>query len=91
MRIAVGARRSDISNQFLMESVALTIIDGAAGIFLGWLIAFGMSASGVLAASVSLSSVLLAFGVSAIIGIAFGWYPANHAAKMNPIDALRYE
>lgn len=91
LRKAVGARQSDISNQFLMESVALTIIGGAAGIFLGWLIAFGMSASGVLAASVSLSSVLLAFGVSAIIGIAFGWYPANHAAKMNPIDALRYE
>lgn len=91
LRKAVGARRSDISRQFLMESVALTVIGGAVGIFLGWLIAFGMSASGLLTTSVSLSSVLLAFGVSAIIGIAFGWYPANHAAKMNPIDALRYE
>lgn len=91
LRKAVGARRSDISRQFLMESVALTVVGGAVGIFLGWLIAFGMSASGLLTTSVSLSSVLLAFGVSAIIGIAFGWYPANHAAKMNPIDALRYE
>lgn len=91
LRKAVGARRSDISRQFLMESVALTVVGGAVGIFLGWLIAFGMSASGLLTTSVSLSSVLLAFGVSAVIGIAFGWYPANHAAKMNPIDALRYE
>lgn len=91
LRKAIGATRADISRQFLMESVVLTVAGGTMGIILGWLIAFGMTASGVLAASVSLSSVLLAFGVSAAIGIGFGWYPANHAAKMNPIDALRYE
>lgn len=91
LRKAIGAAESDISNQFLMESLALTLIGGVTGILLGLAIAFGMTASGILTANVSLMSVLIAFGVSAAIGIIFGWYPARRAAKMNPIDALRYE
>jgi putative ABC transport system permease protein len=91
LRKAIGATESDISNQFLTESLFLTIIGGAIGIAIGWLIAFALSATGVLTATVSLSSVLIAFGVSAAIGVGFGWYPARRAAKMNPIDALRYE
>ncbi len=91
LRKAIGATERDISNQFLMESILLTVIGGGIGIALGWLIAILLTLSGALTAKVSLTAVLVAFGVSAVIGIAFGWYPARRAAKMNPIDALRYE
>lgn len=91
LRKAIGASERDISNQFLLEAVMLTLMGGSIGIALGWLIAFLANASGLLSASVSLSSVAIAFGVSAAIGIAFGWYPAKRAARMNPIEALRFE
>jgi putative ABC transport system permease protein len=91
LRKAVGASSKDISRQFLFEAVALTLIGGVAGIVLGWLISWGISLTGLLSPVISLTSILLAFGVSAAIGIAFGWYPARRAARMNPIDALRYE
>ena len=91
LRKAIGAREQDISSQFLLEAVMLTVIGGGIGVLLGWGIATAATASGLLTASVSLSSVALAFGVSASIGIAFGWYPARRAARMNPIDALRFE
>ena len=91
LRKAIGAKRKDISLQFLIESVALTFIGGVIGVILGWGIAFGLSYFNILAAQVSLSSVLLAFGVSAVIGIVFGYYPARRASGLNPIEALRYE
>ncbi|HVW71833.1 MAG TPA: FtsX-like permease family protein, partial [Candidatus Paceibacterota bacterium] len=77
--------------QFLLEALALTMIGGITGVILGWLVSFGISLTGLLSPQVSISSILLAFGVSAAIGIGFGWYPARRAARMNPIDALRYE
>ena len=91
LRKAIGAKRRDINFQFLTEAVVLTFVGGFLGIVLGWLIAFGISYLGIVQAQVSISSVLLAFGVSALIGIIFGYYPARHAASLNPIDALRYE
>jgi ABC-type antimicrobial peptide transport system permease subunit len=91
LRKAIGARKSDISTQFLAEAVALTLIGGIIGIALGWLISFVVNLTGLVATSVSLFSVLIAFGVSALIGIIFGYYPARRAAGLNPIDALRYE
>jgi putative ABC transport system permease protein len=91
LRKAIGAKRADISRQFLIEAIALTVIGGILGIFLGSLISLGVNATGLVSTSVSLSSVALAFGVSAAIGIIFGWYPARRAASMNPIEALRYE
>lgn len=91
LRKAIGAKKSDISRQFLIEAIALTLIGGVIGILLGSTISFGVSSSGILKTSVSLSSILLAFGVSAAIGIVFGWYPARRAASLNPIEALRYE
>jgi putative ABC transport system permease protein len=69
----------------------LTFIGGGIGVILGWLISFAVTSLGILQAQVSLPSVLLAFGVSAVIGIVFGFYPAKRAASLNPIDALRYE
>jgi len=91
LRKAIGAKRKDINLQFLSEAVMLTFIGGFFGIILGWLISFVVTSTGIVATQVSLSSVLLAFGVSAGIGIIFGYYPARRAAQLNPIDALRYE
>ncbi len=91
LRKAIGATRRDISLQFLSEAVALTLIGGGIGVALGWLICFLLTYFNILATQVSLTSILLAFGVSAAIGIMFGYYPAKHAASLNPIEALRYE
>ncbi len=91
LRKAVGAKRADISRQFLAEAVMLTFLGGAIGIVLGGGLAFAITLFSSLPTKVSLFSVLLAFGVSALIGIAFGYWPARQAAKLNPIEALRYE
>ena len=91
LRKAIGAKKRDINKQFLVEAVVLTFTGGIIGVILGWLVAFGVSSLGIIQTSVSLSSVLLAFGVSASIGVVFGYYPAQRAANLNPIDALRYE
>lgn len=91
LRKALGARRRDITLQFLAEAVTLTFLGGAFGVVLGWLIAFAVSKVAMIATSVSLQAIFLAFGVSAGIGIVFGYYPAQRAAKLHPIDALRYE
>ncbi len=91
LRKAIGAKKRDINMQFLIEATMLTFIGGIIGVALGWIISFGVSYLGILQAQVSISSVLLAFGVSALIGIIFGYYPAHRAANLNPIEALRYE
>jgi putative ABC transport system permease protein len=91
LRKAIGAKRTDISTQFLSEAITLTFIGGAIGILLGWLVSLAVTKFAGIATSISLNSVLLAFGVSAAIGIIFGYYPARRAAKLNPIEALRYE
>lgn len=91
LRKAIGAKRKDINNQFLSEAIALTFIGGIIGIALGWGISLIVTMTGFITAQVTLPSILLAFGVSAGIGIVFGWYPARRASNLNPIDALRYE
>jgi putative ABC transport system permease protein len=91
LRKAIGAKKHDINMQFLAEAIVLTFLGGAIGIALGWGIAFALSSLGILQAQVSTTSILLAFGVSAAIGIVFGYYPARRAAELNPIEALRYE
>jgi putative ABC transport system permease protein len=91
LRKAIGAEESDISKQFLLESVMLTFIGGAIGIILGWILAWAVQYSGVTSTKVTWDTVLLAFGVSALIGIVFGYYPARRASKLNPIVALRFE
>ncbi len=91
LRKAIGATRSDINKQFLVEAIILTFVGGVIGVTIGALVAYGVTSLGVIQTKVSLSSVLLAFGVSAGIGIVFGYYPARRAASLNPIEALRYE
>jgi ABC-type antimicrobial peptide transport system permease subunit len=91
LRKAIGAKQNDIQMQFLAEAVALTFLGGFVGILLGWGISYGVTALGILQTTITLKSILLAFGVSAGIGIVFGYYPARRAARMNPIEALRYE
>jgi len=91
LRKSIGAKAHDINIQFLSEAIMLTITGGAIGIILGSVVAYAVTSLGIIQTSVSLSSVLLSFGVSATIGIVFGYYPARRASKMNPIEALRYE
>ena len=91
LRKAIGAKKKDINLQFLIEAMMLTFTGGVIGVVLGWLIAFVVTYFNIVAAQVSIGSVLLAFGVSAFIGIVFGYYPAQRAGSLNPIEALRYE
>jgi putative ABC transport system permease protein len=91
LRKAIGAKKADITMQFLAEAVTLTFVGGVIGVLLGWFASLAVRQFGGIDTQVSLFSVLLAFGVSAVIGIIFGYYPAWRAAKLNPINALRYE
>jgi putative ABC transport system permease protein len=92
LRKAVGIRKIYINLQFLAEAVLLTFLGGALGIFLGWIASLAVSRFvPQLTTQVSVSAILLAFGVSAGVGIIFGFYPARRAANLSPIEALRYE
>ena len=77
--------------QFLVEAIVLTLISGIIGVVLGWVVSIALTKFASLQASVSWQSIVLAFGVSAVIGVVFGFYPARRAASLNPIEALRYE
>ena len=91
IRKAVGARKADILTQFLLEAVVLSLLGGVIGILLGVGLAQLVDMTGVLESLVTLDSVALAVGFSLAIGLFFGIYPANQAAGLNPIEALRYE
>ena len=90
-RKAVGARKADILIQFLLEATVLSLLGGVIGILLGVGIARLVDLAGVMNAVISPSSVLLAAGFSLAVGLFFGIYPANRAASLNPIEALRHE
>jgi putative ABC transport system permease protein len=92
VRKAIGARRSDIILQFLAEAVALTGMGGIIGMLLGWLVALGTRlAFPTLPATVPPWAVALGIGVSVGIGLFFGIWPASKAARLDPVEALRYE
>lgn len=104
IRRALGASRRDITAQFLAESSALCITGGILGVVIGYLLAWALTlfaansgilselgASGGIAPSFSITTVLLAFAVSVGIGVIFGFYPARRAAKLDPVECLRYQ
>lgn len=91
IRKALGAKKKNIMSQFLIEALSLSGLGGMIGIFLGWLGAYFIAQAGKWPLVITLSSVLMAFGFAVAIGLFFGLYPAMKAAKMDPVEALRYE
>ena len=91
IRKALGAKNKNIMNQFLIEALSLSGMGGLIGICVGWLGAYIIAQFGKWPLVITPISVLLAFGFAVIIGLFFGLYPAMKAAKMDPVDALRYE
>ncbi len=91
VRLAIGARRRDIRRQFLTEAMVLSLMGGIAGILAGAAASLGLSYMGGWQIVISPGSILLAFAFAAAIGVFFGFQPANRAARLNPIEALRYE
>ncbi len=91
LRKSLGGKNRDITFQFLAESVTLTFVGGLIGIILGWIASILVTKFSGTTTVVTAWSIFLAFGISAAIGIIFGYYPARRAASLNPIEALRYE
>ena len=91
LRLAVGARGRDILLQFLVEAMMISLLGGLIGVGVGVGVAALLAGVQGWAVQVSASSVVVAFAFSAATGIFFGWWPARKAARLNPIDALRYE
>ena len=91
LRMSVGASGLDISNQFLLESIMISVTGGAMGVGFGWLVSLAANTLLNFPAQVPLWSVVVSFIVCVIIGVGFGYFPARKAARMDPIEAIRYE
>jgi putative ABC transport system permease protein len=91
IRMAIGAKGKDIRAQFLIEALVLALAGGVAGIFLGLVIQRAVARFGGWPVSLQSSAILLSFIFSALVGIFFGFYPAQKASRLDPIEALRYE
>ena len=89
--VAIGARKRDIRTQFLVEAITLALMGGMIGIVTGLSASALISFLAKWSTLISPMAIVLAFGFSALVGVFFGWYPANKAAALDPIEALRYE
>ena len=90
IRRAVGAKRSDIKRQFVIEALTISIVGGLSGILLGALLSFMVALFSGWTIGWSYTAVIISVGVCALVGLVFGIYPAVQAAKLNPIEALRH-
>lgn len=91
LRMSVGARGLDISNQFLIESILISLTGGVLGVLFGGLLTWGCNAIVGYPAVIPAWSVIVSFAVCVLIGVVFGYFPAQKAARMDPIEAIRYE
>lgn len=91
LRMAIGAKGRDILAQFLIESVIISITGGVIGVIIGGIATWLVTLIARWPVEIQISAVILAFSVCTVTGVFFGWYPAQKAANLNPIDALRYE
>jgi putative ABC transport system permease protein len=91
LRMAVGAKKTDIVLQFLFEAVVISVTGGIIGVLLGIILAFAISGIADIPTVISLYSIAISFGVAASVGLAFGIMPARRAAQQDPISSLRYE
>jgi len=91
LRMAVGARSTEILTQFLVEAVTLALVGGLIGIGLGVAGSYAIAYVAGWRTLVDVPAIVLAFGFAALVGVFFGLYPARKAARLDPIEALRYE
>ncbi len=91
IRRAVGGKRADILGQFITEAVVLSIAGGIIGVLLGIFISLGITWTTEITTSITLYSIVIAFGFSVIVGITFGYLPAKRAANLSPIESIRHE
>jgi len=91
VRRALGAKKKDIITQFLVETVVLSVGGGLIGVVIGVIVPFVVEATAGMKTIITFSSLVLSFGISGLIGVVFGIYPASRAADLDPIEALRHE
>ena len=91
LRMSVGARGLDISNQFLIESIFISLTGGVLGVLFGALLTWGCNTIVGYPAVIPAWSVIVSFAVCVAIGVGFGYFPAQKAARLDPIEAIRYE
>jgi putative ABC transport system permease protein len=91
LRLSIGAKKSDIIQQFLFEAVMISVSGGIIGVILGVSMAFIVSEAAGIPTIISFASIVLSFGVAATVGLIFGIAPARKAANQDPMTSLRYE
>ena len=91
LRMSVGARGIDILNQFLIEAILLSVTGGIIGVILGVSLSLSLNAFRHIATQIEPWSIIMSFAVCTFTGVFFGWYPAKKAARLDPIEAIRYE